>query len=182
MRTPTQENGSRNERLRAFFRNCRCDSCCCYSYKLRIIICMGVKFKYLLDPLFLFSLALYTVNKSSIIRPYWWNCEFCNYYLNGALLVPVLVPIILFFSRICNLRKKHAPPMVFEIVIPLAIWAIAFELIGPFYFGKGISDPLDVLAYCIGGFLSWMIWNCCNHFCVWSRIAIKNGHQKGRLK
>jgi hypothetical protein len=52
--------------------------------------------------------------------------------------------------------------MFLEIVILLVIWSIAFEVIGPFYFVKGTTDPLDVLAYCIGGFLSWVIYNHCN--------------------
>lgn len=120
---------------------------------------MGARFKYLLDPLFLFSLALVAVNKLTVIRPYWWDCEFCNYYLNDVLLVPVLVPAILFCSRIMGFRKEQSPPMLPEIVVPLAIWSIAFELIGPFWFGKGTSDPLDILAYWAGGFLSWIIWN-----------------------
>jgi hypothetical protein len=159
MRTPIQENGSRNEWLRTFFRNCRCNSCRRHSYQLGNLIHMDAEFKYLLDPIFLFSLTLYGVNKSVVIRPYWWDCKFCNYYLNDSLLVPVLVPAILFFSRIVGCRKEHPPPMLREIVIPLAIWSIAFELIGPFCFGKGTSDPLDVLAYWAGGFLSWVIWN-----------------------
>lgn len=120
---------------------------------------MDIKFKYLLDPLFLFSLTLYSINKSSFLGSKFWSCKFCNYYLNDLLLVPVLVPIILFFSRIFKFRNDYSPPIFLEIIVPLAIWSIAFELIGPFYFGKGTSDPLDVFAYCLGGLTSWIIWN-----------------------
>ena len=58
-----------------------------------------------------------------------------------------------------KLRDFYSPPMLWEIIVPLAIWSIAFELIGPFYFGKGTSDPLDIFAYCFGGLISWLIWN-----------------------
>jgi len=120
---------------------------------------MNRKFKYLLDPLFLLSLAIYFINKSSFLEHEFWSCKFCNYYLNDLLLVPVLVPIILFFSRIFKFRNGYSPPMFLEIIVPLSIWSIAFELIGPFYFGKGTSDPVDVFAYCLGGLTSWLIWN-----------------------
>jgi hypothetical protein len=120
---------------------------------------MGIKYKHLSDPLFLFSLTLYSINKWVFLKFEIWSCNFCTYYLNDLLLVPVLVPIILFFSGALKLRDVSSPPMFLEIIIPLAIWSIAFELIGPFYFGKGTSDPLDVFAYCLGGLISWLIWN-----------------------
>jgi hypothetical protein len=120
---------------------------------------MGIKFKYLLDPLFLFSFTIYSMNKFSLFNFGLWNYKFCTYYLNDLLLIPVVVPIVLFFSKVLKLRDIYSPPAFLEIIVPLAIWSIAFELVGPFYFGKGTSDPSDVLAYCLGGLISWLIWN-----------------------
>ena len=120
---------------------------------------MGIKFKYLLDPLFIFSLVLYSINKTALLKCSFWNYKFCTYYLNDLLLVPVCVPIILFFSKVFKLRDVNSPPMLMEIIVPLAIWSIAFELIGPYYFRKGTSDPLDILSYCLGALISWLIWN-----------------------
>lgn len=120
---------------------------------------MGTKFRYLLDPLFLFSLILYAMNKWLFLKFGFWSYKFCTSYLNDLLLVPVVVPIVLFFSRVFKLRDTYSPPMFLEIIVPLALWSIAFELIGPFCFGKGTSDPSDVLAYCLGGLISWLIWN-----------------------
>lgn len=127
---------------------------------------MGRKFKYLLDPLFIFSLIIYSMNKFAFLKFGLWSYKFCSYYLNDLLLVPVVVPIILFFSKILKLRDIYFPPTFLEIIVPLAIWSIAFELVGPFCFGKGTSDPSDVLAYCLGGLISWLIWHrddsvCC---------------------
>lgn len=120
---------------------------------------MGIKFKYLLDPIFLLSLTIYFINKLSFLKFGLLSYKFCTYYLNDLLLIPVVVPIVLFFSRVLKLRDIYSPPTFLEIIVPLAIWSIAFELVGPFYFGKGTSDPLDVLAYCLGGLISWLIWN-----------------------
>lgn len=120
---------------------------------------MVIKCKYLLDPLFILSLTLYSVNKWIIAPHESWTCKFCNCYLNDILLVPVMVPIILFFLRLFRVRDSYSPPLILEIIVPLIIWSIASEYIGPFYFGRGTSDPVDILAYFLGGFASWMIWN-----------------------
>jgi len=171
MRTPIKENSPRDERLRTFFLNCCCNSSCCYYYKLGIINHMNANFKYILDPLFIFSSTLYTVNKLSLFPPYWWGHKFINAYLNDVLLIPVMLPIILFFSRLLKFREKYSPPMLMEIVMPLAIWSIAFEFIGPYFFEKGTSDPFDVLAYCIGGIISWVIWNRSIFLYHWQNIV-----------
>lgn len=159
MWTPFKKNSSRNERVRTFLPYCCCDSGCCNSYKPWIMTGMDVKFRYLLDPLFLFAFALYIVNKLLLFSFNWWGSKFVNSYLNDFLLIPVLIPIILYVSKRLNCRKYSFPPMFVEIIIPLVIWSIAFEFIGPFYVKKGISDPFDVLAYCLGGFFSWLFWN-----------------------
>jgi len=120
---------------------------------------MAKKSKYLLDPLFLFSLTIYAMNKFLFLKYDLWNYKFCTDYLNDLLLVPVVIPIVLFFPKVLKLRDFYSPPTFLEIIVPLAIWSIAFELVGPFFFGKGTSDPSDVLAYCLGGLISWLIWN-----------------------
>lgn len=120
---------------------------------------MHSKFKYLFDPLFLISVVVVILNKLTFPKPYWLDCTFCNYYLNDALLIPVVIPVILYLSKAIKLRDEFCPPTFLEVGIPLLIWSIAFELIGPFYFELGTSDPFDVCAYFIGGLLSWLIWN-----------------------
>ena len=119
---------------------------------------MDKKFKFLFDPIFLFSSSLYIINKAILSNYEFWKYNFFKNYLNDILLVPVLVPIILFFLYVFKFRKNPSPPVLLEILLPLGIWAIAFEIIGPFYFGKGTSDPIDVLAYCFGGLISWEVW------------------------
>ena len=120
---------------------------------------MDKKFKYLLDPLFLFSLIIYCINKLSFLKYGSWNYKFLIYYLNDLLLIPVAVPIVLYFSKVLKLRDIYSPPTFLEIIVPLAIWSISFEFVGPLYFGKGTSDPIDVFAYCLGGLISWLLWN-----------------------
>lgn len=159
MRPPVQEDKPGDERLHTFLLDCCCNSSCYYHNQLGTMNLMNARFRFILDPLFLFSSTLYVVNKLSLFAPYWWGHRFINAYLNDVLLVPVMLPIILLFSRMLTSRNKYSPPMFREILVPLAIWSTAFEFIGPRFFQKGTSDPLDVLAYCIGGLISWAVWN-----------------------
>lgn len=117
------------------------------------------RFKYQLDPLFLASSAVYAVNRLGFLSPRILGYEFTNFYLNDALLAPVVLPVILTLSRILKLRPDTSAPKLVEIAIPLTIWSLAFELVGPFVFQKGTPDPLDVLAYCAGGLVCWLVWN-----------------------
>ena len=41
----------------------------------------------------------------------------------------------------------------------LVIWSLYCEAVDPLLLKQGVADPLDVLAYCIGGYLSWALWN-----------------------
>lgn len=120
---------------------------------------MNVKFKYHMDSLFLVSLALYAMNKTSALSSSFWDSSFRTCYLNDLVLVPVLVPPVLLVSRMLTHRAKDLPPTLLEIILLLTIWSAAFEFIGPHCFGRGTSDPLDVAAYWLGGFISWAIWN-----------------------
>ena len=52
-----------------------------------------------------------------------------------------------------NFRKNDYPSNIIEVVTPLLIWSIVFERVGPSIFGKGVSDPLIVIAYFVGGIL-----------------------------
>lgn len=117
-------------------------------------------FKYLSDPLFLVSSIIYVINKTSSLftcGPGWLRL-FAVSYLNDLLLVPVVIPIILFFSKALKLRPRSSPPSPLELATPVLIWSIAFEVVGPYLFRRGIPDPYDVGAYCIGGLASWLIW------------------------
>jgi hypothetical protein len=68
---------------------------------------------------------------------------------------------MLWANRKLGLRRHDAPPQGYEIVIPLLIWAIVFELVLPATRGwsrLAIADPIDVLCYAAGGCLSALFW------------------------
>jgi len=110
------------------------------------------------DRIFIGSLLLYLMNRL-LTYVFGFSNTLLSSYFNDFLLVPCCVPLLLFLIERCGFRKVYVPPRLIEVVIPLVIWSIAFEIVGPLYFKKGVSDFFDILAYWIGGALSWYLWN-----------------------
>lgn len=120
---------------------------------------METQFRYIRDPVFVVSVSLYLITKFIILENGIFKPGFIASYFNDFLLVPVVLPILLFFCKKLNLRLVDIPPTFLELIIPLLIWSALFEFIFPYFIPKGTADLLDILFYFLGGFLSWMIWN-----------------------
>ncbi len=118
-----------------------------------------MRFRYLRDPLFLFCLALYFVNRWALkpLSPH----PFFHSYLNDLICIPFWVPIVLFALRKLRLRRDDRVPQSYEILIPLVIWSLVFELLlpsmGPFA-GVAFTDHLDVLCYALGAAFASAFW------------------------
>lgn len=118
-----------------------------------------MKFRYLTDPLFLVTVVIYLLNRF-IFEPY-IPCSFFSSYVNDLICIPFCVPIMLWGMRITRARRHDLPPTLAEIMIPLLVWSIAFELIfpnvGPLV-GRAIADPNDILCYAICAWFSLAFW------------------------
>lgn len=118
-----------------------------------------MRFRYLKDPLFLFCLVLYFVNRW-VLKPYFPN-EFSRCYLNDVICLPFWVPIMLFLMRKIGLRRVDTPPTGGELIIPLLLWSGVFELILPrldFFRPLATSDYRDILCYTVGAALAAIAW------------------------
>lgn len=116
-------------------------------------------FRYLRDPLFLVCLGLYFINRL-VLKPFIPN-PISQSYLNDLICIPFWVPIMLWTMRVIRIRRDDRPPLAHEILIPLIIWSIAFELIAPYsdrYRGLAYSDPLDILCYACGALIAGLFW------------------------
>lgn len=117
-------------------------------------------FRYLRDPLFMFCLALYALNRW-ILKPHFaW--PFLHNSLNDVICIPFWLPLMLLSMRKSGARNNDAPPRAIEIVIPLLMWSWVFEIWLPnvaAFKGKAIADYHDILAYAIGAALSSLFWN-----------------------
>ena len=119
-----------------------------------------MRFRYLLDPLFLACLVLYVVNRWALkpVSSHW----LLHGYLNDLICIPFWVPIMLFALRALGLRRDDAIPRASEVLIPLIIWSVAFELIlprvGPFR-EFAVSDPADIFCYTVGACAASLFWS-----------------------
>jgi hypothetical protein len=118
-----------------------------------------MSFRYWRDPLFLICCGLYFVNR--------WGIKvlvpggFFHEHFNDLICIPVFVPIMLFVMRKLGLRRWDESPAFHEIVIPLIVWSLLFEVVLPRNesWGRGMTaDHQDVVYYTLGGFLASLFW------------------------
>jgi hypothetical protein len=117
-------------------------------------------YRYLRDPLFVFCVALYFVNRWAF-KPLLPN-TFSQSYLNDLICIPFWVPIMLYGMRRLRLRSDDAPPRSYEILIPLLLWSFLFEFWLPYTTvlgGRTVSDPVDILFYTLGALAASLFWN-----------------------
>jgi hypothetical protein len=118
-----------------------------------------MRFAYLKDPLFLFCLVAYFVNRW-VFKPYLPN-PFSFNYLNDLICIPFWVPIMLFIMRKLRLRMEDGPPAASEILVPLLIWSWAFEAFLPhvaFFKRFDTADYVDILCYSTGALVAGLFW------------------------
>jgi len=84
MRASYKEDCARHERLCSFLRNCWRNNLCRHYISIGIVNYMRGRFRYILDPIFLFSLALYAGNKLSHLPSKLFGHYFCSSYLRGC--------------------------------------------------------------------------------------------------
>ena len=118
-----------------------------------------MKFRYLTDPLFLAVVVLYFLNRY-LFEPY-LSCSFFSSYVNDLICIPFWVPIMVWAMRVTRARSHDLPPTPSEVLIPLLIWSLAFELIfpnvGPLV-GRTFADPKDILCYAVGACCAVVFW------------------------
>jgi hypothetical protein len=121
-----------------------------------------MRFRYLADPLFLVCFAGYFVNRW-FIKPHVTG-GFWHDHLNDLICIPFWVPPMLWLMRRLHCRQDDAPPRGHEILIPLLLWSLWFEVLAPMadlFHGLDRADPKDVLWYTVGALaaaLFWRLW------------------------
>jgi hypothetical protein len=118
-----------------------------------------MRFRYLRDPLFLAAFCLYGFNRF-VIKPC-TEIRFFHESFNDLICIPLFVPIVVLVARKCGLRNHDRPPETTEIVLPLIVWSIMFELLfpkDPFWSRWVTGDPYDVLWYCVGALVASLWW------------------------
>jgi len=118
-----------------------------------------MRFAYLKDPLFLACVMLYFVNR--LVFKHIWAGGFPHTHLNDLICIPFWVPIMLWLQRKVKLRWTDDIPSASEIVLPVMIWAMVFEILLPqarTFHGITTADPVDVVCYALGGLMAAVFW------------------------
>ena len=118
-----------------------------------------MRFAYLKDPVFVACFCLYWINR--ILEYYELSTPLLRSYLNDVVCIPFWVPIMLWVQKRTGLRTHDHPPECFEIVIPLVLWAVLFEVVIPGHREwavPAVADPCDVLCYSVGSLVAVVIW------------------------
>jgi hypothetical protein len=111
------------------------------------------------DPLFLVCFALYFVHRAA--AAYGYSTPLLQAYFNDVICAAFWVPIMLAGERALGLRRHDDPPWPHEVVIPVLVWAIVFELWLPYtqmFRGLAIADPVDVACYAGGALAAMLCW------------------------
>lgn len=118
-----------------------------------------MRYKFLLDPIFLISILLYSINKSLLIFTSYLNkISLLTGYFNDLLLIPCVLPLLIFIINKLGFRSYKYSPQTSEVIITISIVVIICEFIGPFILIKGTYDLVDILAYSLGGLISLILW------------------------
>ncbi|MCE0499271.1 MAG: hypothetical protein LV481_15130 [Methylacidiphilales bacterium] len=115
-------------------------------------------FGYWRDPVFLFSLAVYALNREVIKPRLHTYSPFFHGHLDDCLLVPVALPVFLLVYRRLGLRPDDAPPRWWEIALHVAVWSLFYKWFGPFVLHHGAADLFDVACFAGGGVVAWLLW------------------------
>jgi hypothetical protein len=113
------------------------------------------RFGYWHDPLCLICCALYGLNRWGLKPSV--HSAFLRGQFDDLLLIPCALPVVLWMQRWLRLRNHDLPPTWGEIGFHIVVWSILFEAIGP-HIMRVTGDPLDVLAYAVGGAAAGCIW------------------------
>jgi hypothetical protein len=113
-------------------------------------------FGYARDPLCLLACAGYVVNRWVV--PPAWKGVFLRGYFDDCLLIPAALPLVLWLQFRLGLRPGPARPTWAEIVMHLAVWSVAAEVIMLHFSPHAIADPWDVVAYAAGAVVAGLVW------------------------
>lgn len=116
------------------------------------------RFGYCRDPAFLVSGLLYLLNRFCIASRWGEAAPFFTSHFADVLLLPCALPVLLWLQRVARLRTHDFQPTHGEIGGTLVLWMLLFEFVFPRLFGRGVGDPLDLLAYASGALLAKFAW------------------------
>lgn len=110
-------------------------------------------------PLFVLGTGLYVLACVNRYWPVWRLPTFVNSHLADLVDLPLQLTMVLWLMRRFYFRQASYVLPTSWIVASWAVIAVWFELIMPQFNPKMVADPLDVVAYSLGGLVFWRWMN-----------------------
>ncbi len=82
-----------------------------------------------------------------------------QHYLNDLLCMPLVLTLTLFLQRTFTFRDPGHVFTKHQIVLAVLYYSVAFEVVLPQFLPRYTADPLDVLAYALGGWFFYVFIN-----------------------
>lgn len=82
-----------------------------------------------------------------------------QHYLNDLLCMPLVLTLTLFLQRSFTFRDPGHVFTKHQVGIAVLYYSVAFELVLPPFLPRYTADPLDVLAYALGGWFFYVFIN-----------------------
>lgn len=82
-------------------------------------------------------------------------------YFGDVLCMPVCLPVTLWLQRQVGVRLHDCVPTGRELLLHWILWSCCFELLGPrlpLLAPGAVCDPLDTVAYAVGGLFAYIFW------------------------
>lgn len=115
----------------------------------------GRRFRFGFDPLCLAAIAAYAANRW-LVKPR-VAAPFFHEHFNDLLLIPALLPWVLWLHRAAGWRGDEAPTAR-EVAGHWLVWSLICELLAPRWLPHGTADWRDVVAYAAGAAAAWGWW------------------------
>ena len=108
------------------------------------------------DPVCMGACCLYALNKWVISLSL--KGPFLRNHFNDTLLIPAALPLALWVHMQIGIRPADENPKWSEILLHLAVWSVACEVVAPHIFTNATGDPWDIVAYAAGALISGVFW------------------------
>ncbi|UOQ77485.1 hypothetical protein MUN84_01895 [Hymenobacter sp. 5516J-16] len=110
-------------------------------------------------PLFVLGTGLYVFACINRYWPFWHLPAFVNSHLADLLDLPLQLTMVLWLMRRFYFRRPSFVLPLSWIVASWVVVAVWFEVVMPRFNRNMVADPLDVVAYTLGGLVFWRWMN-----------------------
>jgi hypothetical protein len=111
------------------------------------------------DPAFLVACCAYVIGRVFLRRE--GAPSFASAHLNDLLCIPIWTPVMVACLDRLQLRCRGEPPAAAEVLLPLIVLAVTFEIVLPsaaWFESFSYRDPRDVTWYTVGAVLASLWW------------------------